>query len=362
MSNPRKWSFLLLKVAFSVGMLTWVVRGQLARDGAAELWSRLEALQWHFWALAVCMQLVAIGFAVMRWRLLLRGQGIHAPTRFLAKSFLIGRFFGAFTPGGLGLDGWRLFDVGKRTGHYAKVTAVAGVEKILGQLAFGVVVLLGSFWGYQMIGVPGVLLVNGFFLVLVMAGLTLLSRPAVFGVMAGLMPEAVQKRVDTLVRAVSAYQGKSKLLLLAISSGIAVHVFNNLIYVCAALALGIDLNPLVVFFASSLQIMATLVPVSLNGLGIREATAAALYTSAAVGLSSTEALLIPLVGIAAEYSVSMFGIVPFMFRRGDQDVGIAVDDDAAADGATLEYHGDAARDDSAAPRPDLQRLPLGADL
>jgi hypothetical protein len=85
----------------------------------------------------------------VRWQRLLVGQGIHAPWRFLGSSFMIARFWGAFTPGGFtGFGGWRIFDIADRTGKFARASAVIGVEMILGQLAFGVVVMLGSVFGF----------------------------------------------------------------------------------------------------------------------------------------------------------------------------------------------------------------------
>lgn len=324
--SKKKLVLFAIKLAFSVGML-WVVFGKLAaRDGADELWERLGQLHWGWWAAAASMQLAAIGFAIVRWRLLLGGQGIRAPWRFLLGSFFIGRFWGAFTPGGLGLDGWRLYDVAARTGKVARATAVTGVEKVLGQLAFGLVVLGGSLWGLSFLGLEGVLLVNGFFAVIVAIGMTLLARPQLFRIVAGWLPPAVRARVQTLVDAVCAYHGKGALLAKAVLLGVGVHAFNNLIYVCAARAVGVELSIGVVFFASSLQIMATLVPASINGVGLRETAAVALYTSAAVGLSMAEALLIPLVGFAAEMFVSAWGGLVFVLRRHGYAPTIEVED------------------------------------
>ena len=324
-SNKKKILF-LIKLAFSAAMLWYVFSKLAARDGAGELWARVGELSWGWWFLAAGMQLGAIAFAITRWRLLLHGQGIHAPLRFLIGSFFIGRFWGAFTPGGLGLDGWRLYDVAKHTGKVARATAVAGVEKVLGQLAFGLVVLGGSIWGLSFLGLEGVLLVNGFFVVLVAIGMTLLAKPQLFRVLAGWLPGGVRVRVQTLVDAVCAYHGKAKMIATAVLLGVGVHAFNNLIYVCAARAIGVELSIGVVFFASSLQIMATLVPASINGVGLRETAAVALYTSAAVGLSMTEAVLIPLVGFAAEMFVSAWGGLVFVLRRGTYAPVIRVDD------------------------------------
>ena len=86
-------------------------------------------------------------------KFLLGGQGIRGSFKFLFPSFMIGRFFGGFTPGGFGLDGWKLADVGLRTKKWARPLAVLGVEKVLGQLAFGVVVMGASIWGVTFIGI-----------------------------------------------------------------------------------------------------------------------------------------------------------------------------------------------------------------
>jgi arylsulfatase A-like enzyme/uncharacterized membrane protein YbhN (UPF0104 family) len=322
----RKRIVLAIKLSVSVAILVEIYRRVLGREGAEQVLGHLDRLHWGWFALAVAMQLAAIACGVVRWHRLLVGQGIHAPWGFLASSWMIGRFWGAITPGGLGLDGWRLYETAKYTGKIARPTALAAVEKVLGQLAFGAVVMAGSIFGLRFLGTSGVLLVNGLFLGLVLGGLTLLARPALFRALAGFLPAGVQRRVASLVDAVCAYHGKGSLLVQAALLGVGVHAFNNLIYVCAARALGIDLEVGAVFFASSLQIMATLLPTSINGIGLREAAAVALYTSPAVGLSMAEAVLIPTVGFAAEMLVSSIGAIVFLTRTASYRPSIAVDD------------------------------------
>jgi len=314
--SPRRWLSIGIKVLLSLIVLFEIYRRTLSREGAEEALTRLGALRWEWFGIAICMQLLAIACGVVRWRVLLAGQGMRTSWSFLGTSWMIGRFWGAVTPGGLGLDGWRLFETARYSNKLARATALAGVEKIMGQLGFGVVVLAGSLFGLRFIGVQGLILVNGFFLVLVGTGLTLLTHPQIFRRVAGILPARFQLRVQTLVDAVCAYQGRGRMLATAALLSTGVHAFNNLIYVCAAHALGIDLNPGAVFFASSLQIMATMLPASINGIGLREAAAVALYTSPAVGLSLSEAVLIPTVGFAAEMTVSGTGALFFLFARG----------------------------------------------
>lgn len=321
----RKRALILLKAAFSVGMLVVIFQKILARDGAEALADHLGTLSWGWFALAVAMQLLAVVMATVRWGMLLRGQGIRAPRGFLFESFLIARFWGAFTPGGFtGLGGWRIYDVTKQTGKAARATAVVGVEIVLGQLAFGTVVMIGSLWGARFLGTEGVLLVNLAFLGIIAVGLTFLSRPTLFRWLAErLLPPGYRARVRSLVDAVCAYQGRGGLLAVAWLLGFGVHAFNNLIYVCAARALDLDLGVGEVFFASSLQILATLLPISINGVGLRETAAVALYT--ALGIPAAQAVLVPVVGFTAEMLVSSVGGLLFMARKPGVDRGLTVE-------------------------------------
>jgi arylsulfatase A-like enzyme len=132
--------------------------------------------------------------------------------------------------------------------------------------------------------------------------------------------------VQTLIDAVGAYRGKAGLLIQAAALGVGTHAFNNLIYVCAARALGVELSLGEVFFASSLQILATLIPASINGIGLREAAAVALYTSPAIGLPLSVAVLIPTLGFACEMFVSAFGGLIFLLRKSGYKPAIRVED------------------------------------
>ncbi|UCF45699.1 MAG: flippase-like domain-containing protein, partial [Myxococcales bacterium] len=240
-ANPKRVALFALKLVFSVGMLAFIFRKVLRRDGAEELLGRLSDLHWGWVVAAVLMQLIAIGFSTVRWQRLLVGQGIFAKWRFLGGSIMIARFWGAFTPGGFtGFGGWRIYDVAKHTGKTARATATIGVEMILGQLAFGVVVMLGSIFGMRFIDTDGVLLVNAVFLSIIVVGLAFLAQPQLFLFFTRFVPEGIRARVQTLIDAVGAYRGKAGLLIQAAALGVGTHAFNNLIYVCAARALGVE--------------------------------------------------------------------------------------------------------------------------
>src|SRR5688500_11498528 len=161
-AKRKKVLIFLVKLAVSVGILvaifTKVFGGQ-----SDDLWDRTAEIQWGWRALALLISCTGVTCSMIRWKKLLEGQGIHPPWRHLIGSFMVGRFFGGFMPGTLGLDGYRLYDIAHHTGKTARSTATIGVEKLLGQIAFGAVVIAGSFFGLRYIGVTGVAMVDGFF-------------------------------------------------------------------------------------------------------------------------------------------------------------------------------------------------------
>lgn len=321
--GAKRTALFVLKLAVSFGALFYLYNMVLGREGIGEVWRRMSSMHWEWYAAALVMQVAAILCGLARWRFLLAGQGIHASWKYLGETWLIGRFWGLVTPGGFGLGAWRFYETVRHTKLLARAMAVAGVEKVLGQLGFGAVVVTGSVYGFQFIGAKGVLLVNAFFIALVAAGLTLLAKPEFVRKLARLLPQKVHSKVETLVEAVCAYHGKWRLLIGSALLSIGIHAFSNLIYVCAARALGIELSVGTVFFATSLQIIATMVPISMNGIGLREAAAAALYSS--VGVPPLLAALIATVGWTADVAISSFGMPIFLLRKADGESPFKVD-------------------------------------
>src|SRR4029453_10368804 len=96
----RTTTLFLAKAAFSLGMLVFIYRRVVHREGVEAVSRRLSDLHLEWMFVAVILQLLAAVCSVTRWERLLYGQGIHAAWRFLTSSFFIARFWGAFTPGG----------------------------------------------------------------------------------------------------------------------------------------------------------------------------------------------------------------------------------------------------------------------
>ncbi|MDB4988465.1 MAG: Choline-sulfatase, partial [Myxococcaceae bacterium] len=249
---------------------------------------------------------------------------IRAPWKHLLGTFMIGRFFGAVTPGGLGLSGYRIYDISRHTGKTVRAVASIGIEMVLGNLAVGIVAFVSCFFGMRYVGANGFAMLAAVFGSLIAVTFTILWRPRVVRLVAERLPAAARQRVQNMVDAVCAYEGKGGLLGQSELLAVGTHAFNAIIYVCAAKGLGVELPWTELFFVSVLQNVAAHVPISINGVGLREAAAVGLYTI--VGVPPELAVLIPIVGFSVEMAISTLGGLVLLLRKADYAPIIVVED------------------------------------
>jgi arylsulfatase A-like enzyme/uncharacterized membrane protein YbhN (UPF0104 family) len=321
--GARKWLRLGLKVAVSAAIISLIFYKIFQRQEADTLWAHVAELR--LWLVALCA--VSFGIAIcaniLRWNLLLKGQGIHAPAGYLASTFMIARFFGA--AGGLiGQSGFRLYDLSRRTKKTARAAASIGIELVIGNMAMGLVSVFSCLFGLRYVGQTGVVMLALFFGALIAVTFTILAKPRFVRTLAQRLPAGIAARLQNAVDAVCAYEGKGGLLTRSVLLGVVIHVGNNMVYVLAAKALGVDLPIMELFFVSTLQNIVSHLPITPNGVGLREMTAVGLYT--AVGLPADQAVLIPIVGFSVDMAISAMGGVLLLLRRDSYAPALVVDE------------------------------------
>ena len=126
----KKQLWFVLKCLVSAGIIYLIFRNIAQRQDADKLLLHLRELRWPWVVASTLSLLTAISCSLMRWQRLLVGQGIRAPWKHLLGTFMIGRFFGAVTPGGLGLSGYRIYDIAQHTGKIARASACIEVTPV----------------------------------------------------------------------------------------------------------------------------------------------------------------------------------------------------------------------------------------
>ena len=94
-------SLTFLQVAVTVGLLWWLFHDPQRR---AVMGAALKMADWRWIALAVVAAGVCEFFGILRWQLFLRMLHIEVPLRETSRLFFIGAFFNQFLPGTTGGD------------------------------------------------------------------------------------------------------------------------------------------------------------------------------------------------------------------------------------------------------------------
>lgn len=240
---------------------------------------------------AIVVKFAGMFAGVLRWRLLLRGQGLDIPLWYLIRSWFIGRSIGIFLPGTIGHDGYRLLDSGRYTGELLKCTTVVVVEKLIGFIALTFLVFLTFPLGFRLlninvavlsvilVGLAGFVAVSFFLLLNPVVIQSLLRRLPV--------PGGLRGKVDKLGSAVTAYSGNRSLLITATFLGLLVHLGTCFMYFGTMMAVRAEGTTLWdILFASPIMIYGTVLGPSIGGEGIREIVFVTLLKGTTPGASA----------------------------------------------------------------------------
>ncbi len=313
---------IVLKIGVTAGLFVLLFRPETFGLAAntfggvkpKDILREIGAVEWRtvvFWLLlGVIIKLGGMMCGVVRWRLLLNGQGLHMPFWYMTQSWFVGRTFGIFLPSTLGLDGYRFYDSARYTGEVIKCATVIAVEKLIGFIVLATLVFLTLPLGMRLphlqFNLPvliGILIVLGGIIVVLFL---LLLNPRVIQVLVAIVPTPglIRNKLNKLGLAATAYSGNRKTLLLAVFFGLMVHVATSLTFFCTMMSIRASNTGFTdILFAAPLMITATVFGPSIGGEGIREIVFVTL-----LGASS---------GVAAAATFSHLGwwvgdVVPFL--------------------------------------------------
>ena len=240
-----------LRLGISAVLIAWI----LGRAPLAEIFAAFRSADLRFVLLAMALNPLAYLASVRRWRLLIRAQGGDAELSYLLRSFLTGVFFNNLLPSTVGGDAVRALDTARLGVGKVKGAAIVFVDRFVGLLAlmlFATAGLLAS--GRLATRVPAL-------------SAWVLGGAAALGVLAALLflPFA-RSRLGDLV----SFQGKGGVLGRAFAWSLLLQTQVVLNGYLLARALRVSVPLPYFFLIVPLALFAMMLPVSINGIGVRE--------------------------------------------------------------------------------------------
>lgn len=307
-------ALLILKILVSAGLLTFLLRQTDTRALLAQL--RQMDVGWGAAALGVYALMLVI--SAWRWRLLLRAQTVQVGMGRLTQSFLVATFFNNFLPSNIGGDVVRVADTAQEAGSKTLATTIVLVDRALGLAALlaigGVAAGLATWTGVPLTGVVYmwlalIALVGGLLAVLANPGLI----PRIIrGLGSWAHAAGMQRRLDNLSDAISRFAAQPRSLWTAFAGAVAVQMLIIGFYLCAAYSLAVPFPPYAAAVIVPVSLAVQMVPVSINGFGVREAVFAFFFAS--LGLDVGSALVLSLGSAGLIMLFSLGGGVVFLIR------------------------------------------------
>jgi len=277
-----------VKLLVSIGLLTWLLK-DVQFTAVIETMRQADPL-----LLALAFSLYFLGYLLTatRWRTLLRAQGHDAPLMSLARSFIVAIFFNNFLPSTIGGDIVRMYDSWKIIRSKAIAMAVVFMDRFFGVFALVTYALLAlMFMGEVTQRAPAMqpLLATAF----VAAALVII---AVFSRAGRLQrriegwqadhPNALLRLLGKGVAAFSAFSGRpgTVIQVYGLSLVLQLNVIVHFIIIARALAIDIPLLPMFLIVPVATVVM--MLPVSINGIGVRETIFATLFGFYGIGSES----------------------------------------------------------------------------
>ena len=320
----KKKLFLLLRFAVSFGLIGLIVYQISRRENISDLLTYYPTANYWILGGAALLLLFLLAAGSLRWGILLSPQKIHLRSLSIFMYYMIGMFFNQFLPSTVGGDVIKVYYLNKFTGKGAKSFVSIAMDRVVGMMGMCVVaigsLLIGGGELYRTVGPRYALLI--FSIVGTVSGGLIVFFLIIFNskLMALFLKlarwEKLRQLVKKLHRAFIIYKGQKKVLVRALL--VSTWIWVMIVLICWLVYLAfhppIGEIPLKYFFLfiPAISVIMSL-PISLGGLGTREAFFILFFTSLP-GIKMMDALVISLNYYIISLAVSSLGGVIYILK------------------------------------------------
>ena len=312
--RAKKILLQLLKVTISVGLIIFLVW----KASPGKLSSYLRDIDPFLLTTALLVFSLSSFLGAVQWFILLRKSDFKLTFPKVLKLYFVGLFFNNFLPANVGGDAFKIFDIAKMGNDPYKVFAITLLDRIFGIFGLCILALISSFiilpggninnlWVYILLF--AVVVVGSLIVVLNMRLAKFLRRT-----FARITLWNIGKKLDVIFSQLGELRNLKPVMMKVAFLTLSVQFLRILTHIIVGRSIGMEMSgwmPLYFFIFIPLLGMIMILPISINGLGIREGAGVLLFTG--VGVPAEQALLIEFLTYLVMVTVSLVG--GFLFLR-----------------------------------------------
>ena len=300
-NKVKSYLQLLIRFIVSVGLMVWLVT-MIDWDEAFRIMK--EGSPFYFVLAFLAIQ-ITVATSIWKWKMLIQSsekklRNDQVSPTYLGKLYYIGLFFNNFMPGSVGGDVVRIFYLGKKTGMATATTSVL-FERITAGFALVGIVLISALFMDQ----SRPYLISLLILIIIAVALYIIIKLFMKKVTVTERDSSSQSKLSILMvkgkQAIigigdtaknyrnESWQWWGMILLLSFLFQVGMAWINDLLF----RSFGIEVSFLHLLVIITLISVITMIPVSLNGLGVREASYVLFFQSIGVpeGIALSVSLL-----------------------------------------------------------------------
>jgi len=304
-----------LKIVVSIGLLVLLAVKLDWRD----VLERAVQLSWWMFPLAVAIQMLVWGLSNLRWLLLIRVHSLGHTYGDLLRPTFIGAFFNNLLPSSTGGDLFRMYHV-YRQGH----GAAAAVSPIVTERAVGLLCMValatGAIFRFsdESVFFQGLRTALFWLLAAGAAGMIVVSVPATYYAFHRFLGRWDRLRPISallgITEAVHTYLQRPRLLICLVLVSLLLQGLQIIIFLILGAGVEARLDPSQYVFIVPIVLVAASIPVTVGGLGVREAAAITLFTAA--GMAQEHAAAVSLLFIPVLVLSGLPGLWFFLRMKG----------------------------------------------
>lgn len=299
-----------IRVAASAILTIALLAALFSRTDLAALQDCLLRTRWAYLGIALALLWSCSVVQALRWRATLRAWERTVPLPSLLRIVMIGIFFSMMLPTAAGGDVARWTLLARRGGGRSLAAQSVAADRLLGLFGLGLMVMVGlpSAWS-SLPGGPWRTLI------LLVGPTTIMSLAAVMR--PGWIPGRWRERLGlTPARSLRWIGGAAALAVFN-------HVLVILVVALLGHALAMEIDLAVHATLVPLVWLASMLPISIGGLGVRETSFVALY--AAAGVPANQGAAIAMLWLLVTLANALVGGLVFLVEmiRGDRDRSVA---------------------------------------
>ena len=305
---------LAAKFFVSAGLLYWLLSG----TNFSEIVTSLRNANYGLLAIAFLLHPVGLLISALRWKLLLTIRGSTPRLRFLVESYFVGMFFNNFLPSTIGGDVYRAYDSWRLGQSKSSAFAIVFIDRMLGVLAlaiFAVCALLiddrftksvPHLWLWISLVTLGLILVVYLIFFTPDFLLNFFRKKKFFS------GRVLGKKIDSIIDAFLAFRGQRLTLFQAMGLSVLLQINVVIHFVLIGFAMGLSVPLSGYFLIIPLVTIILMLPVSINGVGIRESSFAIFL--AGYGVVKSDAIAFAWIGFIMVLIQSILGGILYALR------------------------------------------------